>query len=76
MDIFYGLCDQYDALVGAFHRRTRKRLTDLEAENLEDIEIKLTGMDQSAVDDKLKTVRRYEFAEGLIPRDFEETLSL
>ena len=76
MDIFDGLCDQYDALIGAFHREDKKRLTDLEAENLKDIEIKLKGMDQSAVDEKLKTVRRDELAEGLIPRDFEETLSL
>ena len=67
MDIFDGLRDWYDALV----ERTRKRLTDLEAKNLK-------GMDQSAVDEKLKTIRRDELPEreGLIPRDFKETLSL
>ena len=43
---------------------------------MKDIEIKLKGMDQSAVDEKLKTVRRNELAEGLIPKVFEETLSL
>ena len=53
-----------------FTGRTRKRLTDLEAENLKDIEVKLNGMDQSEVDEKLKTIRRDELAEGLIPRDF------
>ena len=46
------------------------------AENLKDIEVKLKGMDQSAVHENLKTIRRDEPAEGLIPRDFEETLSL
>ena len=43
---------------------------------MKDIGVKLKGMDQSAVNEKLKTVRRNELAEGLIPRDFEETLSL
>ena len=60
MDIFDGLRDRYDALVGVFPRETRKRLTDLEAENLKDIEVKLKGMDQSAVDEKLKIIRRDE----------------
>ena len=59
-----------------FTGRTRTRLTDLEAENLKDIE----GTDQSAVDEKLRTISRDELAEGLIPRDSEkardETLSL
>ena len=41
-----------------FIGRVRKRLTDLEAENLKDIEVKLKGMDQSAVNEKLKTIRR------------------
>ena len=49
MDIFDGLCDQYDTLMGALHREDKKRLTNLEPENLKDIEIKLKGMDQSAV---------------------------
>ena len=48
MDIFDGLRNRYDVLVGAVKGRTRKRLTDLEAENLKDIEVKLKGMDQSA----------------------------
>ena len=52
-----------------FTRKTRKRLTDLEGENLKDTEVKLKGMDQSAVDEKLKTIKRDEFAECLIPRD-------
>ena len=52
-----------------FPGKTRKRLTDLEAENLKDIEVKLKGMDQSAVDETLKIIRRDEFAEGLIPKD-------
>ena len=52
-----------------FTGRTRKRLTYLEAENLNDIEVKLKGMDQSAVDGKLKTFRREELAEGLIHKD-------
>ena len=56
--------------------RTRKRLTDLEAENLKDIEVKLKGMDLSEVDQKLKTIRRDELAEGLIPKDFEENTPL
>ena len=81
MDIFYGLRDRYDTpLIHSkehFTRlRTRKRLTDLEAENLMDIEVKLKGMDQSAVDKKLKTIRRDELAEGLIPRGLQETLNL
>ena len=59
-----------------FTGTTRKRLTDLEAENLRDIEVKLKGMDESAVDEKSKTIRRDELAEGLFPRGFEETLSL
>ena len=57
--------------------RMRKRLTDLiKAENLKDIEVKLNGMDQSAVNKKLRNTRRDELAKSLIPRDFEETLSL
>ena len=63
-------------LLELFTGRTRKRLTDLEAKNLKDIEVKLKGMDQSAVDEKLNTIRRDKLAEGLILRDFEETLSL
>ena len=71
MDIFYGLRDRYDARAGAF-RRTRKRSIDrLEAENMKDIELKLKGMDRSAVDEKLKNIRRDELAEDLIPRDFQ-----
>ena len=53
-----------------FAGRTRNRSIDrLEAENLKDI--KLRGMDRSAVDEKLKNVGRDELAEGLIPRDFQ-----
>ena len=53
-----------------FAGRTRKRSIDrLEAENLKDI--RLRGMDRSAVDEKLKNVGRDELAEGLIPRDFQ-----
>ena len=53
-----------------FAGRTRKRSIDrLEAKNLKDI--KLRGMDRSAVDEKLKNVGRDELAEGLIPRDFQ-----
>ena len=76
MDIFYGLRDRYDALVGAFRREDKKEIDRLEAENLKDIELKLKGMDLSEVEEKLKNIRRGELAEGLIPRDFEETLSL
>ena len=76
MDIFYGLRDRYDALVGAFRREDKKEIDRLETEYLKDIEVKLKGMDQSAIDEKLKIIRREELAEGLIPRDFEETLSL
>ena len=50
---------------------TRKRLTDLEAENLKDIEVKLKGRNGSICSRrKLKTIRRDELSEGLIPRDF------
>ena len=38
----------------------KKKTDDLEAENLKDIEVKLKEMDQSAVDEKLKTIRRDE----------------
>ena len=76
MDIFYGLRDPYDVLVGAFLRENKKKIDRLEAENLKDIEVKLKGMDQSVDDEKLKTISIDELAEGLIPRDFEETLSL
>ena len=69
MDIFHGQVTDMMHSYELFTGRTRKRLTDLEAENLKDIE----GMDQSAVDEKLKTIRRDELAEGLISRDFEET---
>ena len=55
-----------------FAGRTRKRSIDrLEAENLKDIKLKLKGMDRSAVYEKLKNMGRDEFAEGLIPRDFQ-----
>ena len=54
-----------------FAARTRKRSIDrLEAENLKAIELKLKGMDRSAVDEKLKNIRD-ELAEGKIPRDFQ-----
>ena len=76
IDIFDGLCVRYDALVGAFHREDKKVIDRLEAKNMKDIELKLNGMDQSAVDEKLRNIRREEHAEGLIPRDFEQTLSL
>ena len=71
VDIFYGFRDRYDALVGACRREDRKEIDRLEAENLKDIELKLKGMDRSAVDEKLKNIRRDELAEGLIPRDFQ-----
>ena len=71
MDIFYGLRDRYDALVEAFRREDKKEIERLEAENLKDIELKLKGMDRSAVDEKLKNIRREELAEGLIPRVFQ-----
>ena len=51
MDIFYGLRNQYDALVGAFHREDKKETNRLEADNLKDIELKLKGINRSAVDD-------------------------
>ena len=38
MDIFYGLRDRYDALVGAFRREDKKEIDRLEAENLSEIE--------------------------------------
>ena len=59
LDIFYGLYDRYDALVGAFYREGKKEIdTDFKAENLNDIEVILKGMQQSAVDEKLKTIGR------------------
>ena len=70
MDIFYGLRDRYDALVGAFRREDKKEIDRFEAENLKDIELKLKGMDRSAVDEKLKNIKRDELAEGLIPEIF------
>ena len=76
MDIFDGLRDRYDALTGAFRRKDKDKINRLEAENLKDIELKLKGMDLSEVEEKLKHIRRDELEEGLIPRDFEETLSL
>ena len=75
MDIFDGLRDRYDALAGAFHREDKKEIDRL-GSNLNNIEVKLKELDQSAVDEKLKTIRRDKLADGLIPRDFEETLSL
>ena len=51
MDISDGLCDRYDALIGAFLREAKKEIDRLQAENLKDIEVKLNGMDQSAVDE-------------------------
>ena len=39
-------------------------------------QVKSKGIDQSSVDEKLKNIRRNELAEGLIPKDLEETLSL
>ena len=51
MDIFYGLCDRYDALAGAFCREDKKVIDRLEAKNLKDIKVKLNGMDRSAVDE-------------------------
>ena len=39
-------------------------------------QVKSKGIDQSSVDEKLKNIRRNELAEGLIPEDFEETLSM
>ena len=72
MDIFDGLRDRYDALGGAFRREDKKEIDRFEAENLKDIELKsVKGMDRSAVDEKLKNIRRDELAEGLIPRDFQ-----
>ena len=76
MDIFDGLRDRYDALAGAFRREDKEEIDRLEAENQKDIELKLKGMDLSEVEEKLKHIRRDELADGLIPRDFEETLSL
>ena len=58
MDIFYGLHDGYDALVGASHREDNKETNKLEAENLKDIELKLKRINRSAVDEKLKNIRR------------------
>ena len=70
MDIFYGHRDRYDALGGAFHREDKKEINRFEAENLDDIELKLKRIDRSAVDEKLKNIRRDELAEGLIPEIF------
>ena len=70
MDVF-GLRDRYDALVEAFRREDKKEIDRLEVDNLKDIELKLKGMGRSAVDEKLKNIRRDELAEGLIPRDFQ-----
>ena len=67
MDIFDGLRDRYDALIGAFCREDKKEIDRFEAENLKDIELKLKGMDRSAVDEKL---RRDKLVEGLILRNF------
>ena len=67
MDIFYGFCDRYDALRAAFRREDKKEINRFEAENLKDIELKLKRMDRSAVNKKLKNIRRDELAEGLIP---------
>ena len=72
MDSLTGMMHSWELFIG----RTRKRLTDLEAENLKDTEVTLKGMHQSAVEEKWKTIKRDELAESLIPRDFEETLSL
>ena len=47
MDILDGLCDRYDALVGAFRKEDKKVIDRLEAKSLKDIEVKLNGMDQS-----------------------------
>ena len=58
IDIFEGLCVRYDALVGAFHREDKKVIDRLEAKNMKDIELKLNGMDQSTVDEKLTNIRR------------------
>ena len=66
----YGLCDRYETLVEAFRREDKKEIDRFEAENLKDIELKLKGMDRSAVDEKLKNIRRDELAEGLIPEIF------
>ena len=68
MDIFDGLCDRYDALMGAFRREDKKVIDKLETKNLK---VKMNGMNQSAVNEKLRNIRREELAEGLIPRDFE-----
>ena len=71
--MFDGLHDRYDALVGAFHRDDKKKIDRHKAENLN--QVKSKGIDQSSVDEKLKNIRRNKLTEGLIPKDFEETLS-
>ena len=43
MDIFDGLRDRCDALVGAFRREDKKEIDRLKAENLKDIELELKG---------------------------------
>ena len=76
MDIFYGLCDQYDVLIGAFHREDKKEIDRLGSRESEGYRDQIEGNGSICSHEKLKTVRRDELAEGLIPRDFEETLSL
>ena len=64
--------DGYDALIGAFHREDKKEINRLGSRESEGCRGQIEG---SAVDERLKTIRRDGLAEGLIPRDFEETLS-
>ena len=54
MDISDGLCDRCDSLVGAFRKEDKKETDRLEEENLKGIKVKLNGMDQSAVDGKVR----------------------
>ena len=55
----------------SFSQGGKKEIDRHETENLKDIELKLKGMDRSAsaVDEKLKNIRRLELAKGLILGD-------
>ena len=73
MDIFDGLHDRYDALIGAFRSEDKKKTDRLEAKNLsEGYGGEIEGSGSNYNHEKLG----HRLAEGLIPRDFEETLSL
>ena len=69
MDIFDGLCDQYDALIGAFHREDKKEIDKLGSRESEGYRDQIEG-------NRSICSRRDELAGGLIPRDSEETRAL